>query len=163
MTGERLVGVETNALGRNQVGGYDMARTPTLIGFFYSAALAASVAVVAPAAAQDGTAKVPEEVVKFGVDLALAGQIAGNCRRGFRVNRPYEKAWYRAFEKKYGRNPAWSNLDQDQIISQREAQDVAIAYIQRRDIVVTDSKTWCAAGKAEVAEKTRIGKLLVAR
>ncbi|HQU70173.1 MAG TPA: DUF5333 family protein [Albidovulum sp.] len=125
--------------------------------------LVAALAAAAPAIAQDGTAKVPKEVVDFGIDLGLADQIAKNCRRGFRVNRPYEKAWVRTFEKKYGSSPAWMELELDQVISQREAQDVAIAYIQRRDIVVTDGKTWCAAGKAEVAEKTRIGKLLIAR
>ncbi len=109
------------------------------------------------------TVKIPPDVLEYGFNAAVAGMTVDNCPKGFRINKGYEDAVIAALEAKYGKRPAWAGADARKTIPQRELQDRFIDYIQRRDIVMADRSTWCAAGKAEVAGKTAIGKHLIAR
>ncbi|MEZ5888151.1 MAG: hypothetical protein R3D56_14905 [Paracoccaceae bacterium] len=109
------------------------------------------------------TEPVPQEIIDFAFKAATAKEIAGSCRQGFRYNKAYEDAVIAGYEAKYGRNPAWARGDLSKAVKPKAAQDWAIKYIQRRDIVLADARTWCAAGQKEVAEKTLIGRLLIAR
>ena len=48
-------------------------------------------------------------------------------------------------------------------LSEKEVQDYVLGFVQKRDIVISDSRTWCAAGEQEIARKTAIGKYLTLR
>ena len=68
-----------------------------------------------------------------------------------------------AFEKKYGKNPAWANTDGLKQLGDKRLQDYALDYVSRRNVVIVQPATWCAAGRADIAAGTRIGKLLIAQ
>jgi len=106
---------------------------------------------------------IPPDVIAYGFNAAVAEMTVENCPREFRVNKGYEDAMIAAFDAKYGERPAWASADGLKAIPKRVLQDRFIAFIQRRDIVMGDRSTWCAAGKAEIAGKTAIGKYLIAR
>jgi hypothetical protein len=112
---------------------------------------------------EDKDVKVPRDVIAFRVDLGNAEYIVDECPRGFRLNREYEREWVRKFKEKYGPDPEWADLNMEEVMTPRKLQRKFIAYVQRRSVVIAEPETWCAAGTAEVAEKTRIGKLLIAR
>lgn len=112
---------------------------------------------------EDKDVKVPRDVIAFRVDLGNAEYIADECPSGFRLNREHELEWDRKFEEKYGPDPEWADVSMEEAMTPRKLQRKFIAYVQRRNVVIAEPETWCAAGKAEVAEKTRIGKLLIAR
>lgn len=131
-------------------------------GLFLSACVPTETQVPASAPAK-ATVKLPPDVLEYGLNAVVAGMTVDNCPKEFRVNKDYENAVVAAFEAKYGKRPAWAGADARKMIPQRELQDRFIDYIQRRDIVMADRSTWCAAGKAEVAGKTAIGKHLIAR
>jgi hypothetical protein len=107
--------------------------------------------------------RMPREVIAFRVDLGNAENIVDECPRGFRLNRETEREWDRKFEEKFGPEPEWADLNMEEVMTPRRLQRKFIGYVQRRDVVIAEPETWCAAGSAEVAEKTRIGKLLIAR
>lgn len=109
------------------------------------------------------TVKIPPDVIEYGFSAVFAEMTVENCPRGFLFNKGHEDAVIAAFEAKYGERPAWASTDGLKTVPKRELQDRFIDYIQRRDIVLTDRSTWCAAGKAEIAGKTAIGKYLIAR
>ncbi|MCA0274300.1 MAG: DUF5333 domain-containing protein [Proteobacteria bacterium] len=113
--------------------------------------------------AEDKDVKMPRDVIAFQVDLGNAKNIVDECPRGFRLNREQEREWVRRFEEKYGPDPEWADLKMEDVMTPRRLQRKFIGYVQRRSVVIADPETWCAAGTAEVAEKTRIGKLLIAR
>ncbi len=48
-------------------------------------------------------------------------------------------------------------------LPERELQKQFLDYVKRRGVVFSDKRTWCAAGRADIAEKTAIGKYLLAR
>lgn len=113
--------------------------------------------------AEDKDVKMPRDVIAFRVDLGNAENIVDECPRGFRLNREHQREWDRKFEEKYGPDPAWADLKMEDVMTPRRLQRKFIGYVQRRNVVIAEPETWCAAGTAEVAEKTRIGKLLIAR
>lgn len=113
--------------------------------------------------AEDKDVKVPRDVIAFRVNLGNAEYIVDECPRGFRLNREREREMTSKFKDKYGPNPVWADYDMEQVVTPRRLQRKFIGYVQRRDVVITEPETWCAAGRAEIAESTRIGKLLIAR
>lgn len=113
--------------------------------------------------AEDKEVKMPRDVMAFRLDLGNAENIVDECPRGFRLNREYEREWVGKFNEKYGPDPEWAGLKMEDVMTPRKLQRKFIAYVQRRNVVIAEPETWCAAGTAEVAEKTRIGKLLIAR
>lgn len=124
--------------------------------------VAAWVATFSGVLAGDGAGEVPQEVLDFGMDLGLAELIVDECGRDFRVNRPYSNAWVREFEKKYGKAD-WISTDVESVAFQRRLQANILKYAERRQVVFSKPETWCTAGRAEMADKTRIGRLLIAR
>lgn len=112
---------------------------------------------------EDKDVKMPRDVIAFRLDLGNAGDIVDECPRGFRLNREYEREWVNRFRDKYGPDPEWAGLKMEEVMTPRKLQRKFIGYVQRRNVVLAEPETWCDAGKAEVAEKTRIGKLLIAR
>ncbi|HQU70174.1 MAG TPA: DUF5333 family protein [Albidovulum sp.] len=115
------------------------------------------------AGAEEKDVKMPRDVIAFRVDLGNAEDIVDECPRGFRLNRAYERERVREFKEKYGPDPEWADLKMEDVMTPRRLQRKFIGYVQRRNVVIAEPETWCAAGRAEVAEKTRIGKLLIAR
>lgn len=113
--------------------------------------------------AEDRDVKMPRDVIAFRVDLGNAETIVDECPRGFRLNREQEREMVRKFEDKYGPDPEWADLNMEDVMTPRRLQRKFIGYVQRRNVVIAEPETWCAAGRAEVAESTRIGKLLIAR
>ncbi len=106
---------------------------------------------------------VPPDALQFGFDVAIVEQIVAGCPKSFRSNPSARIQGIAALEKKYGKNPAWANQRSVDAISPALAQDMVIKYITKRKVVLAQPSTWCAAGRAEVAEKTSIGKLLIPR
>lgn len=108
-------------------------------------------------------APIPPDVLQFGFEVSIAGQIAARCPKSFRVNSSARLQGIAVLEKKYGKNPAWANQRSVDAISPALAQDMVIKYITKRKLVLAQSSTWCRAGRAEMAEKTSIGRLLTVR
>jgi hypothetical protein len=108
--------------------------------------------------------RAPADVVRAAIASGTAEEISRQCSGEFRYNRDHENEVQTALATKYGANgvPGWAE-NPDGIMSELEIQDAAIAYIQRRRIVMTQAETWCAAGRLEVERQTEIGKYLVAR
>ena len=106
---------------------------------------------------------IPPDVLQLGFNVATAENIARNCPQSFRFNFPARLKATAVLEKKYGSNPAWANNRSIDAISPALAQDMVIKYITKRKVVLAQPSTWCAAGRAEVAEKTDIGRLLTVR
>jgi hypothetical protein len=46
-------------------------------------------------------------------------------------------------------------------LSKAEAQQIGLAYRTKRGIVPSQPETWCAAGRYELRNKTRVGKFLI--
>lgn len=107
--------------------------------------------------------KIPEEVLQYALDLGMALQIVKECRKGLTLNVAYAQGMQAAFEKKYGKNPAWANTDGLKQLGDKRLQDYALDYVSRRNVVIVQPATWCAAGRADIAAGTRIGKLLIAQ
>lgn len=107
--------------------------------------------------------EIPKDVINFAFDAVTAEMIVDECPRGFRFNKAYEDAVIASFAEKYGPQPEWSDADIESTVSPLDAQNRMIDYVQRRGIVFAKPATWCAAGKTEVTDGTRIGKLLITR
>ena len=112
---------------------------------------------------EDKDVRMPRDVIAFRLDLGNAENIVDECPRGFQLNREHERDWVGKFNVKYGPDPEWADLKMEDVMTPRNLQRKFIAYVQRRSVVIAEPETWCAAGRAEVAERTRIGKLLIAR
>ncbi|MEM9795124.1 MAG: DUF5333 family protein [Pseudomonadota bacterium] len=119
--------------------------------------------VAAARAAQDARrAEGIERVYAFAVPFAYARQIARNCRR-YDLNRQRQFAAeqdVRALLREAGLNErlVFSTLETPEF--KRRVQDDGIAWIQKRGIVLSDRETFCAAGDAEVAERSEIASYL---
>jgi hypothetical protein len=108
-------------------------------------------------------APIPPDVLQLGFDIATAEKIAEGCPQSFKFNYPARLKATSVLEKKYGSNPVWLNNRSMDAIPQDMAQDMVIKYITKRKVVLTRPSTWCPAGRAEVAEKTSIGRMLIVR
>ena len=53
-----------------------------------------------------------------------------------------------------------SQFDIHTIASEQQMQDMALSYVQKRKILLSDSASWCRAGKQEIAENSAIGQFL---
>lgn len=103
------------------------------------------------------------------IDVGIAGETVKQCGGDLTFNhqqlarlKPLLDA---VFLDDNGKPP--SNRMIDAIIKKnldmRTFQDQFLGYVQRRNILITDSRSWCAAGKQEIARKTGIGKYLLPR
>ncbi|WP_170400326.1 DUF5333 family protein [Ruegeria arenilitoris] len=105
--------------------------------------------------------ELPSDVYDFAFANAIADQIASECR-SLTLNRSqinktsksltekYEAEGYRESDFKYlARN-----------LPRKRVQDDAIAYIQKRGIVIGEAETFCAAGRLEISNETSIGAFL---
>lgn len=141
--------------------------TPVVLGTGLACTISLLLAGCARTAPQsavgDEDVRVPRDVIAFRIDLETAEYISDECRSDFRVNREYQRDWTGRFEEKYGPDPAWAHFNMEEVVSPKRLQRKLFAYVERRGVLLTEPETWCAAGRAEVAENTRIGKLLVAR
>lgn len=111
-------------------------------------------------------APIPEDVLMTSFEAVTAEQVAEECPRKLRYNRAYEAAVFAAIEKKYGAEgvPDWAAGEfRPTPALERRAQAWVIDYVERRNILMSSTESWCAAGLAEIGEQTRIGKYLVAR
>jgi hypothetical protein len=94
--------------------------------------------------------------------FSFARKIVEQCGQSFRID-PAKRALLEtemdAFLKQ--RNIRRINqIDPNLMLPPREVQTRALAYIAKRDIVLVLPETWCAAGRAEVAEGTQIASYL---
>lgn len=100
------------------------------------------------------------------LNLALALETAERCRGGLGINEAQVKKLKPRFEKEFadqgGVIPTKANIRaiMKKTVSEKEAQDLVFDYVQSRDIVISDARTWCAAGAKEIARKTTLGKYL---
>lgn len=138
------------------------ARSAPRLGFVVLFAALAACVETTPVEVKPLTPAMKEEVFA----LAMAVNILDNCpsRFGPRMD-AMEATVSRMSSESAGLSIRQMNSQTvDRILhasfSDREAQDRAIAYIQKRGIVVADKRTWCTAGAAEVRSGSRISKYL---
>ncbi len=105
--------------------------------------------------------ELPSDVYDFAFANAMADQLASECRsltldrsKVYKTSEAlaekYEAEGYRASDFKYlARN-----------LPRKRVQDDAIAYIQKRGIVIGEPETFCAAGRLEISNETSIGAFL---
>lgn len=100
------------------------------------------------------------------MDAGLAEEITRQCPQRYAIN-PTEKAAFEHELQTVAAAQGYRSVTHDALITaiggQRVLQDTIFGYIAKRNILITDSGSFCAAGDAEVAGHTSIGKYLVAR
>ncbi|MFK7879166.1 DUF5333 family protein [Roseobacter sp.] len=108
------------------------------------------------------TIEIPKYFYDGALNAGIAGQIAAECS-GLEYNSK-KAAVYEAELTERARADGLTKA-QDIIagnnLPERQLQKDLFAYIQKRKIVVVSPDTWCAAGRAEISEKTEIGNLLL--
>ena len=104
----------------------------------------------------------PADFRKEVVDFEFAGLIAFRCGFGVRINEEARTALMQRTKIEAQKRGIWppSNIKASLIASEREVQDRFIAYVQMRNILVSQPGSWCAAAEKEIKEKTAIGKYL---
>jgi hypothetical protein len=126
--------------------------------------LAACVPVDAPSSpTSGGAAKFPPELIAMAFDAATAETLANQCPGGFQYDKRKERKMIDAYARTFTSMPAWAYSDPKTAVSRKEAEAWIYSYMDRRGVTINRPKTWCAAGAKEVAEKTRIGSLLIPR
>ncbi len=126
--------------------------------------LGACVPVEGPSSsASGGSAKFPPELLDMAFDAATAETIANQCPGGFQYNERQERKMIDAYARTFSSMPAWAYSDPEDAVSRKQAEAWIIDYMKRRGVKISQPKTWCAAGAKELAEKTRIGSLLIPR
>lgn len=109
---------------------------------------------------------VPDDIVTLATESRLAQAIVQNCPAGFGYSDAHEEAVKSELARKYGQGetlPEWAGEASLQHTLQEFDTLRMPEYMKRRQAVEGKASTWCAAGKAEVAEGTAIGKYLIAR
>ncbi len=106
-----------------------------------------------------------QEAYEFIEASLIAESIAEGCPKEFQLDKAAEEKLYRAIDARFP--------DQDFVAVLRDGFPVGLdaeaiaqrylAYAKKRKVVFADNQTWCPAGRAEIAEKTRIGSFLNAR
>lgn len=99
------------------------------------------------------------------LDGGLAEEITRECPQHYTIN-PSEKAAVEHELQTVAGAQGYRSVTHDTLIAsiggQRVLQDTILGYIAKRNILIGDSASFCAAGDAEVAGHTAIGKYLVA-
>jgi hypothetical protein len=95
--------------------------------------------------------------------LFTSEEIVNQCGRRYKINEATAEVFSKQLEEVFRgqgfgpKNPA--NLDL--ALSRREFESRAVAYMRSRNMRVDGSSSWCPAGQAEIAQKTKIGKYLL--
>jgi hypothetical protein len=128
--------------------------------------LSCSVLVTALQAETTGGGKVPKlnaEMQDELFSLSVALYIVEECGRVYTIDLADLKAFDAKMEETLrlqgfdGKNPA--NLDA--AMSKNKIRGKALSYFRSRNLRDDNGASLCAAGQAEIAQKTRIGKYLV--
>ncbi|MCL7405534.1 DUF5333 family protein [Marivivens sp.] len=105
------------------------------------------------------------EVLDAVMPVVLAQRISRNCGRQFTFLSNKADTYYADLEEQM-RDRGYSSQDFEHVVRnlpEAEAQARVISWVQERNVVITDSATWCPAGQAEIAEGTEIANFLRAR
>jgi len=108
----------------------------------------------------------PAEIMAEATNARLAQAIAAACPFGIGYNDNHEVEVKSGMARIYGNTdvvPDWANDASIRKVHQDFDTRGLPNYMARRHIKQDDSDSWCAAGKAEIAGKTAIGKYLIAR
>lgn len=103
------------------------------------------------------------------MNVGLAVETVRNCRGGLGLNTAQLEKLKPRLEAEVlgegGEIPSKRTIDAilKKSLSEKEVQDQVFGYIQKRDIVISESQTWCVAGAKEIAAKTPLGKYLTLR
>ena len=105
--------------------------------------------------------ELPPELYDFAFAAAVAQQISGECR-SIKFNKASAEAQMTALDgelkaKGYRESDLRYLADN---LPRKRAQDDLIKFIQQSGVVVGEPSTFCAAGRREIANSTRIGALL---
>jgi hypothetical protein len=105
----------------------------------------------------------PNDAQDYLFSAAIARQVAKRCPKEFRYNTSLARARERELETKYQDNETIRDLsgNASELVDRSKLDSLVLAYVAKRKIVIGENATWCPAGRAEVAEKTEIGKYLV--
>jgi hypothetical protein len=136
--------------------------TGVLLGIA-SCAPTTEVAATAPVAEVVGA--FPAEVNAFVMNAALARQIAKRCSSEFAYNSAAADRRIDGFDRKYAGNSSILSVrgrEYDAIDRSEVMRQLAV-YTTKRKIAAGNDASWCPAGRAEIAEKTEIGTLLIQR
>jgi hypothetical protein len=108
----------------------------------------------------------PAEIMAEATNARLAQAIAAACPFGFGYNDNHEDEVKSGLKRVYGNTdvvPDWASDASARKVHQDFDTRGLPNYMARRHIKQDDRDSWCAAGKAEIAGKTAIGKYLIAR
>lgn len=103
--------------------------------------------------------EVPDELIRAVVEYGMASTLVRQCPNGLGLHYLHKDDVNADLGRRYGGSPRWMGDFRSQIGMQ--FQDYKNSYIQRRKIVATNQESWCAAGRAEIAEGTEIGRYLL--
>jgi enoyl-[acyl-carrier-protein] reductase (NADH) len=105
--------------------------------------------------------EIPPEVYDFAFAAAVAEQISDECS-SIKFNRSAAESQMKVLDEDL-KTKGYLESDLRYLarnIPRKRAQDDLIAYIQKSGVVIGESSTFCAAGRREIANSTRIGALL---
>ena len=111
----------------------------------------------------------PADIMAEATIALLAQAIAAECPSGIDYNLNHADQIKSGFKRTYSQYansdaaPDWaSDASIKRVHQEFDSRDLP-NYMARRHVKQGDSASWCAAGKAEIAGKTAIGKYLIAR
>ncbi len=93
---------------------------------------------------------------------ALANATARNCKTALRFNEAGFEKFAKTVRDFYAANGAgnFNERTLDGYLDSKEMQNEFLAYVEKRDILLTEDASWCAAGDAEIAAASPVGAFL---
>ncbi len=107
-----------------------------------------------------------EKIYIVARDYIVAEQIVRQCGSQFRMKRGAKRqtsAYLQNLARKEGVPDALVMYQFRQRISPARVQTDMINYVQKSGIILSDRRTWCAAGQKEVRTGSRIGNFMKRR
>lgn len=124
-------------------------------------------AETAPSAASDEQTKQivsqlkrSKELSAFYYEFTMAMFLAKECEAEVKLNEPQAEARAKELEKKYGSIENWDKMVFSFDVDEKDTKAYVGAYVRKRKVYAFDPDAWCRAARREIAEQSRLGKLL---